>query len=367
MNKKKVLIFGTGRMGRIISKCMSAFGNHVISTDKDPSAADSLEKPVDFLVVENEEDYKRSIEICKPDLIISSLPYFLNESIATEAINQEIAYCDLGGSVPVSDTINKYAEAHAKKPVITDLGLAPGWVNILAEKGCDSIKEKIIDVKTMVGGLPDKLHNPPFNYTATWSIDGLINEYVDDCVVLIGNQVVSQRGMDGLEEVYCRSIDKKLEAFYTSGGASHSIQSMLDRGVESFCYKTLRYKGHNELIKTLLKSKVDDDCVKQVFEKVCAPTTHDSRADLVIIKCIVTGESGKTWDKEFLIRNNNEVSAMQKATSFGLSSVAQQIINEDIKGGKLSYKDVDYDKFMKNISILIEVFGDSRPLEHDLK
>ena len=367
MSKKKVLIFGAGRMGRAISWCMNAFDHHVISVDKDPSTADALQKPVDFLIVENEEDYERSIEICKPDLIISSLPYFLNESIATIAIDREIAYCDLGGSVPVSRTINNYAEAHAKKPVITDLGLAPGWVNILAEKGCDSIKEKILDVKTMVGGLPINLHNPPLNYTITWSIDGLINEYVDNCEVLIGNQVISQPGMEGLEEIYCRSIDKKLEAFYTSGGASHSIPSMIERGVESFSYKTLRYKGHNEIIKMLLKSKINHDCVREVFEKTCAPSTHAAKHDLVIIKCIVTGESGETWDKEFMMKDFDGFSAMQKATSFGICAVAQQIINEDISGGKLTYKDVNYDKFIENVSTLMQANRDARQFEYDLK
>ena len=34
-DQKRVLIFGMGRMGKAISWCMSKFGNHIISVDKD--------------------------------------------------------------------------------------------------------------------------------------------------------------------------------------------------------------------------------------------------------------------------------------------------------------------------------------------
>ena len=43
---------------------------------------------------------------------------------------------------------------------------------------------------------------------------------------------------------------------------------------------------------------------------------------------------------------------MQKATSFGISCVAKQILEEDIKGGKLGYRDVNYKKFNENLEIL---------------
>ncbi len=361
-DQKRVLIFGMGRMGKAISWCMSKFGNHIISVDKDIDTSHGLDVPLDFLVAENENDYKRTMELCSPDLVISSLPYFLNESIAMMAIEKGIPYCDLGGSVPVSATINNHAEVHAKKPVITDLGLAPGWVNILAEEACDSFNEKIVEVKTMVGGLPVYKHNPPFNYTITWSIDGLINEYIDDCQVLIGEQVSNQYGMEGLEDVYCRSIDEELEAFYTSGGASHSIKSMRDRGVENFSYKTLRYKGHNEIIKLLLRSKIDKSCVKETIQKICTPNDPSSYFDFVIIKCIAIGQSGKTWDKELKIKGGNvgknSFSSMQKATSFGISCVAEQIVKGDIEGGKLGYKDVRYDKFNEYLNVLKEAWRD---------
>ncbi len=359
--EKRVLILGVGRMGTAISWCMNVFGHHVIGADKDLSSAENLrhgsikrQKPPDFLVIESAEDINKAIALSSPDLVISSLPYHQTQIAAFTCIENNTAYCDLGGRRDVSFNINKKAQ-EASSPVITDLGLAPGWVNILAEEACDSMEEKVIEVKTMVGGLPQQKHNPPFNYTVTWSVDGLINEYVDKCEILVNGHKDYPNGMEGLEEVYCRSLGENLEAFYTSGGASHSVSSMIERGVPNFNYKTLRYKGHNNLIKILLSKQtgIDEHCSKDVIAKACSPEGALGVEDQVIIKCIAIGEFGSIWDKEFLIKSNlSNFTAMQKATSFGLSCVANQILNKDIEGGRLTYKDVNYSKFNEYLDIL---------------
>ena len=89
----------------------------------------------------------------------------------------------------------------------------------------------------MVGGLPDSKVNHPLDYVVTWSVDGLINEYKDDCQILEDGELKIVKGMSGLEAVECDTLGK-LEAFYTSGGASHSIFSMRDRGVQNCSYKS---------------------------------------------------------------------------------------------------------------------------------
>ena len=348
---KRVLLCGVGRMGIAISWCMDQFGFHVIGVDKDIKSAANLPKPVDFLLVENDEDIRKAIDLANPDIVISSLPYHQTADVAFLCIRKGIAYCDLGGRVDVSRSINDYANGKATKPVFTDLGLAPGWVNIIAEHGCNQFEKGEVDeVKMMVGGLPINPTNPPFNYEITWSVDGLVNEYKDNCSVILGGRRDIAPGMDGLEDVYCKSINKELEAFYTSGGASHSLESMLDRGVENCSYKTLRFKGHNQLIKLLIKnSGLSDDCLKEVFEKVCLAKGVN---DMVIIKCSVKTKSSELWEKELLIPHGAHFTAMQKATSFAISSVAKQMAEGVVTGKNLKYKDVDYENFQENIHIL---------------
>jgi saccharopine dehydrogenase-like NADP-dependent oxidoreductase len=201
----------------------------------------------------------------------------------------------------------------------------------------------------------------------TWSVEGLINEYRDDCEILKNGQIKIVKGMDGLEEVLVKSLDKKLEAFYTSGGASHTIRDMMSRGVKNCSYKTLRYKGHQEVVRFLIRdSELTDECLSQVFLNGCR--VGPDKGDMVVVKAQVSG-GDVHWEKEVLVysgpHKDVEFSAMQKATAFPASSVASLMAegyfdNREIehRGYKeklpvvLSYKDIPFEKFDQNLKLL---------------
>ena len=72
----------------------------------------------------------------KPDIVVSATPYDVNLDIATYCFNKGWRYCDLGGNPEVSDEINALYQKETRKAnscCFTDLGLAPGYVNIMAE------------------------------------------------------------------------------------------------------------------------------------------------------------------------------------------------------------------------------------------
>ena len=245
---------------------------------------------------------------------------------------------------------------------MTDLGLAPGWVNILAEEGCRQLHGQVDDVRMMVGGLPDYMDSSqnPLRYGITWSVDGLINEYRDDCIILEEGELKTVRGMDGLEEVEGKTFGV-MEAFYTSGGASHSIHSMQKRGVKNCFYKTLRYKGHRDIVRFLIRDcELDDKTLIDIFTKGCGFVDRDE------VFIIATAKSGdKTWRQEKVIKSDEQFSAMQKATAFPISAVAA-LMAEGVFDGKksqckdyyteysknLSYADIPFEKFNKNLNIL---------------
>jgi len=357
-------------MGEAICYAMHKLGFYVVGADSNEHAAENFRKHITsgpdgafYLTDQNSADksMERALIFEKPDIVISSLPYHQAGEIALWCIANGFRYCDLGGRVDVSKEINEWALKEATKPVFTDLGLAPGWVNILAEQGCRQIHRTAEKVSMMVGGLPAIPTNPPFNYAVTWSIDGLINEYKDDCLVLKDGEIKTVSGMDGKEKVYSKLLQQDMEAFYTSGGASHSIHGMKKRGVKNCTYKTLRYKGHCDVVKFLIrKSGLTEDCLVDVFKKGCAKST----GDIALIKARV--ESGDlTWDKEIIVGYDLKFSAMQKATAFSISSVAKIMAegyfdNRKVqnRGGDitlpvvLKYTDVPYEKFEKNLSNL---------------
>ena len=268
----RAYILGVGRMGTAIAYAMDKFGFHVVGMDTNPDAAENIPQEANqenvFFTVDDAQDICRGIGAAgDPDIVISSLPYHQTEIVGKWCVDNGVRYCDLGGRVDVSQNINDHAKEKATRPIFTDLGLAPGWVNILAEHGCKKVHSQIDSVKMMVGGLPAIPKNPPFNYTVTWSTDGLINEYRDDCLVLDNGEIKTVAGMDGKETVYSKWLEQDLEAFFTSGGASHTIPDMQARGIKNCAYKTLRYEGHCDTVKLLIRNTdLNDESLANIFE-----------------------------------------------------------------------------------------------------
>ena len=374
MASKKAFVFGIGRMGTAISWGMRELGFNLACADASEDAWQPWLQGVDAGHA-NEVDFYHGKRVTqedgiialiaevKPDIVISSLPYHQTEQLAKVCIDHGIPYCDLGGRVDVSQRINDYATQHATRPVMTDLGLAPGWVNILAEEGCRKLSGAAEEVEMMVGGLPDYLEstNNPLRYAVTWSVDGLINEYRDDCLILEDGEVKTVRGMDGLEEIEGEKFGK-MEAFYTSGGASHSIESMKSRGIKNCSYKTMRYRGHGEIVKFLIRDcNLDDKTLTKIFQEGCG----SARKDEVLIMSQVKG-GAKRHREEKVIKSDERFSAMQKATAFPICSVASLIADKFLEGDRtqcrdywtqyplsLSYSDVPFDKFNARVEKLM--------------
>lgn len=357
------LILGAGRMGKCISYAMKELGYDCVSIDTSKAALQDISGRT-VLINDIGTELLDILKYTEPDIVISSLPYFVNSIAAPIVIANGYRYCDLGGRVDVSEQINTLAKQN-NAVAFTDLGLAPGWVNIMAEQGYAELygKGSDVSVKMMVGGLPDWLisNTNPLRYGLTWSMEGLINEYKDDCIVLKDGKQITVPGLDGLEHIESESLGR-LEAFYTSGGASHTIKSMQERDVKNCSYKTLRYPGHRNIVKWLMRDcKLNDDVMADIFES-CG---HIAGKDIVIIIATIT-DGEKTWHKEQLVKADDNFSAMQKATGFAISSVASlmgegHFDNRIMQKGRydirlsnvLAYKDVPFDKFNDRLEQLM--------------
>ena len=383
----RAYVLGVGRMGTAIAWAMDKLGFQVTGMDTNPEAANNMPFKVnyeqsvdaagnsvmgaprnDFFIVKDAEDICKGIVANgpRPDIVISSLPYHQTEIVGKWCVDNEVRYCDLGGRVDVSENINKHAKLLSRgnppRPVFTDLGLAPGWVNILAEQGVRELHGQAENVKMMVGGLPDysESTNNPLRYAVTWSVDGLINEYRDDCLILEDGQIKTVRGMDGVEHIEGEKFGK-MEAFYTSGGASHSIYDMQRKGIKNCSYKTMRYRGHGDMVRFLIRDcGLDDDTLNRIFLEGCGKANKDE----VFVVAEVSG-GDKVWRQEKVIRSDEQFSAMQKSTAFSISSVAAIMAEGKLEGNKvqhrdyweqyspcLSYEDVPFEEFNNNLKKL---------------
>ena len=166
--------------------------------------------------------------------------------------------------------------------------------------------------------------------------------------------------MDGLINVEGENFGQ-MEAFYTSGGASHSIHSMKSRGVKNCSYRTLRYRGHRDMVRFLIRDcNLDDETLNKIFVSGCGFADKD---EVFVVAQARGGD--KTWRKEKVVRSDDNFSAMQKATAFPITSVAALMAEGVFDGQKeqhrdyytyypkdLSYSDIPFDQFKENLRVL---------------
>ncbi|MDQ3907749.1 MAG: saccharopine dehydrogenase NADP-binding domain-containing protein, partial [Acidobacteriota bacterium] len=177
------------------------------------------------------------------DAALSCVTYFHNLRLARAAIEARTNFCDLGGNNSVVDSelaLDDEARA-AGVNVIPDCGLAPGMVAVLAAHGAERFDE-IESIRIRVGGLPQR-PKPPLNYQLVFSVEGLINEYVERARVVRGGRIVEVESMTEIEGLEFPAPFGRLEAFQTSGGTSTLPDTFAGR-IQELDYKTIRYPGH---------------------------------------------------------------------------------------------------------------------------
>src|SRR2546421_5911160 len=125
-------------------------------------------------------------------------------------------------------------------------------------------------------------------YNLTWSTDGLINEYGNPCEAIHEGKMLEVLPLEGLEHFSLDGVD--YEAFNTSGGVGTLCETLRGK-VRTLNYKTIRYRGHRDLIAFLMNELRLNDrrgLLKDILEH-CVPITPQ---DVVLYFCTVSGTKG---------------------------------------------------------------------------
>lgn len=348
----KATVMGSGAMGTPIAYALCELGFDVTIIDSYEPTLQSARKKLASLG----HDVKANLCLTpvemvtfweKPDIVVSAVPWKFTLEVAKLCVDHNVRYCDLGGNPDVSQEIQSHAES-GNACVFTDLGLAPGWANIIAEKGFKT-KGKAEKVQIFVGGLP-VVPTGPFKYNCVFSIDGLVNEYLGDCEVLKDGEIVKVKA---LSDIQSHNSDTALyETAHTKGALSKTLTLMKARGVKECFYKTLRYVGHFEKIRYLIdECKLHEvsygykqNALEQVLSLACPKTTEDK----VLIDVRVDD-----WDYSRCIFHNEDWTAMQMATAFPTAAIASIMATGMLDGKKvLDYSDVPFGLFDSTLNKL---------------
>ncbi len=341
----KVLVMGSGRMGKAAAYDLVKQDSveQIILADIDLKAAETLAKEVGPKAVAEKVDAKKRVDLVKAfskvDSVISAVSYTVNVLHTEVAIETGTHMCDLGGGWTVVEKqleMNDQAK-DAGITVVPDCGLAPGMVSVLARHGIELL-DRIESVKIRVGGLQQE-PRPPLNYSLIFSVEGLINEYVEPCIAIRDGKIVEEAPLVGFEELTFPAPFGKLEAFNTSGGTSTLPHTYLGK-VNELDYKTIRYPGHGHKVWCLLKlgfmnsELVDIDGTKvaprRVLEKMLEQNLPPPGKDATLIRVMVEGWKGTESRKiEYevvdLYDDATGLTSMMRTTSFPAAVTAMMM------------------------------------------
>jgi lysine 6-dehydrogenase len=184
------------------------------------------------------------------DACMNALPYYFNLEIATLAVQEGVHYSDLGGNTGIvfqQQQLHETAKARDIS-VVPDCGLAPGMVNILAAAGIEALGDADT-VRIRVGGLPQD-PQPPLNYQIVYSLHGVLDYYTTASWVLREGEPQQVDALTEVEPVAFPEPVGTLEAFHTAGGLSTMPWTYQGR-LRTMEYKTLRYPGHADAMRTI--------------------------------------------------------------------------------------------------------------------
>jgi lysine 6-dehydrogenase len=214
--------------------------------------------------------------------------------------------------------------------VIPDCGLAPGMVAVLVAHGAQQF-EKLDEIHIRVGGLPQN-PKPPLDYQLVFSVEGLINEYIEPARVIRDGKIVTVESMTEVESLEFPPPFGTMEAFQTSGGTSTLVDTFRGK-VRELDYKTIRYVGHCEKFKTMIDLglcsseplTVDGATVKprRVLGDLLVRNLPHDEPDYVLVRVSFVGDGKRlTYDIIDSYDPDTGLSAMMRTTAFPASIVA---------------------------------------------
>jgi lysine 6-dehydrogenase len=368
----KILVLGAGRMGLGAVFDLAHNSSEVESVtvaDADFGKAEQVVKTVRSEKVTAKQldvsNIAETLELMKShDSAISCVNYWYNVELSKAAIATETNFCDLGGNNYIVDeqlALDEEARA-AGINIIPDCGLAPGMVSVLAMHGARRFDE-IEEIHIRVGGLPQQ-PKTALKYQLVFSVEGLINEYIEIARVIRDGRITEVESMTEIESLVFDGFPP-LEAFQTSGGTSTLPDTFLGK-IRELDYKTIRYAGHCEKFKTMIdlglcsseEILVDYAHVtpRKVFGELLTRHLPADEPDYVLVRLEFVGkQSGATKTLRYDIVDRQDettgLSAMMRTTAFPASIIAQMMARGDVlaRGATPQEKAIDAEKFVAEL------------------
>ena len=244
----QIAILGAGMVGRAMAIDLAAKYN-VTSFDVSDLALQLLTQKNNAIKtiradLSNYSNYNSMLDGF--DFVISAVPGFMGYKTLEAIINAQKNVVDI--SFFPENALELHDLAKEKQvTAIVDCGVAPGMSNLML--GYHNERMKINNFECMVGGLPKK-RVYPFEYKAPFSPIDVLEEYTRPARYVENSHIVTKPALSDAELIDFENVGT-LESFNTDG--LRSILFTMGH-IPNMKEKTLRYPGHIDLMKGLIKA-----------------------------------------------------------------------------------------------------------------
>lgn len=240
----KILVLGTGLVGRAIAVDLRRDGHEVTAVDRDGEVLEELQRchgiqgiSVDFTDRELERHITRS------DLVVGAAPGELGFRLMERVIRAGRNMVDISFCPEDFMELDPLARKQGVT-VVADMGVAPGMCNVFL--GYHNRFMEVESYRCMVGGLPFK-REWPLEYKSSWSLMDCFEEYTRPARLRVGGKDVTKPALSDTEVVHFEGVGE-LEA-WNSDGLRSLLRSFPD--IPEMVEKTLRYPGTTEYLRVL--------------------------------------------------------------------------------------------------------------------
>jgi saccharopine dehydrogenase-like NADP-dependent oxidoreductase len=336
----KILILGNGQIGTAFNTLLDCVLGKS-GTVRDIAISSSLRGNLCSEIVDvyselggdpSVDKLSELIKEKRASIVINALPFFLVEKVAKAAYNNECSYIDFTEDDDAAKKAYVIYKDKAHLSCAPKCGVAPGFINYVGNSLAKSI-DKPETLMMSVGALPQTINyssnSVDATYSLSWSVDGLVNEYLKPCNVRINGKNLKVPALTSLETVVLEG--KMYEAAFTSGGAGTLLEDLSN--VQNVFYKTLRYPGHFAYVKDAIKRHNSSfDKIKEEFLSIYPLDDQDC----VTIYSYCVGRNAK---KQLVKKSYHDtfygaagLSAIQTITAASALAILELIVQKKLSG-----------------------------------
>lgn len=319
-----ITVIGAGNIGyAIVDDLSKDFDVAVIDISRNALKRIPVGKKYAGDIIKNKDVVEKS------DLVVSALPGSVSYDTISKLAKMKKNVVDVSYMQEDPFLLEKIFKEN-KTFLIPDAGFAPGLSNIISGHLYKTLKD-IEKIEIYVAGLPAK-KIPPLDYTVTWNVEGLIDEYTRPARLIKNKKVVAVDPLDTIEP-FCISSIGSFETFYSDG-----LRTMLNTiKIKDMFERTLRYPSHLEKIKMLrdmgyFSKENIDGCVPMNLSIKLFKKLEIEIEDISIL--LVRGYAKNT--KEIFVYDKYDkerhMTSMARMTGYTAAVISRIALENDFKG-----------------------------------